>query len=355
MSKEGRSAQIFYIIIIPIVLIVVLLNSGLLQTWLPAASCGGTSFSAVRYDYYYYSCYNEFVEQNADQLSTLGYSQKAEPKDQQYDAGTTWEEHFRQLAEARLSYAVYYNTLADQAGYVCTEEDLAPVQEKLDTNKADYTKNGIFEKNYYKSYYGPGMTKARYQKELNYEVRAKAYAAYLQSHTQVTKDEISQYMTQKQMADYPTVKLRLIAMNAITDRFSGKVGDDQLNALTERLSRLSAKLEADPSQAESLARTYSKHASASNGGILDNQTKSSVPACLSAWCFDASRKIGDSDTVVDKDNGVAYWVSIEGFGDSGASIEATTAIQAEKAAAREKTDLSSYPVAHNSIGMTIVG
>ena len=128
MSKESRLNQIFYIIIIPIVLIVVLLNSGLLQTWLPAASCGGENFSAVRYNYYYYSYYNEFIDQNTGQLESLGYNQNTEPKDQQYEEGTTWDEHFRQEAETRISYAVYYNTLADQAGYVCSEEDLAPVQ-----------------------------------------------------------------------------------------------------------------------------------------------------------------------------------------------------------------------------------
>ena len=199
------------------------------------------------------------------------------------------------------------------------------------------------------------MTESRYQKELTYEVRAQAYAKYLESHTQMTDEEISQYLIQNNISDYLAGNIRLIAMNAVPDRFSGEVGAAQLDALTERMSRLMARLEADPSQADSLARTYSTDASAQNGGLLENQTKSSVPECISVWCFDASRKTGDIDTVVDKENGKAYWVFFEGTGESGAAIEAKAAILEEKAVAQKAAELPSYPVIRNSIGMKVVG
>ncbi|MBP1737572.1 MAG: putative isomerase [Oscillospiraceae bacterium] len=355
MSKQNRVTQMFYIILIPVILVVVFLNSGLPQIWLTAASCGGERFSAVRYDYYYYSCYNEFIDENSEQLSELGYDENVEDKDQNYDADTTWEEYFRQEAEARISYAVYYNTLAEAAGYSFSEEELSPVETKLLELQADYTAKGISAKNYYKAYYGPGMTASRYQKELTYEVKAAAYADYLKEHTDVGSEEIASYVSEHGMADYKSVNLRLITMSAVPDRFQGEVGEAQLDALTERLSRLSALLEAKPDSAEGLARTYSDGANAQAGGLLTDQTKSSVPEQISDWCFDSTRGVGDTEALVDRENGVAYWVCFLGWGESGAAMEATQAIQAEKAAARESADLSSYPVLRKAIGMTVTG
>jgi hypothetical protein len=355
MSKETRAARIFYIVLIPVILVVVLLNSGILQVWLPAATCGGEKFSAVRYNYYYFSCYNEFINENTGNLASLGFDEKIDLRNQNYDANTTWQDHFRQEAETRLSYAVYYNTLADDAGYVCSAEDLAPVQDQLAANKAECSQKGIAAKNYYKAYYGSGMSELSYTKELTYEVRAHAYAKYLQSNTPITDEAIVAYMTDNQIQDYNTANIRLIAMKAVPDRFSGEVGAPQLDALTERLTRLSARLEAKPTEAETLAQTYSTDASAASGGTLTDQTRSTLPAAISDWCFDSTRKAGDVYTTVDRDSGIAYWVYFDHFGSSAAVIETRLTLQSQAAASRETQELSAYPVVLNSIGMTVVG
>ena len=55
MKNQSKLVRAFYIVLVPVVLVVILLNSGVLQKWLTAVTVDGEPYSAVRYDYYYYS------------------------------------------------------------------------------------------------------------------------------------------------------------------------------------------------------------------------------------------------------------------------------------------------------------
>ena len=54
MKNQSKLVRAFYIVLVPVVLVVILLNSGVLQKWLTAVTVDGEPYSAVRYDYYYY-------------------------------------------------------------------------------------------------------------------------------------------------------------------------------------------------------------------------------------------------------------------------------------------------------------
>jgi len=73
--QKNNSPQLraLYIILVPIVLLIIILNSGILQKAFPAARVHGSGVSVVRYNYYYYDWYNRFLEENELRLDELGY------------------------------------------------------------------------------------------------------------------------------------------------------------------------------------------------------------------------------------------------------------------------------------------
>ena len=62
MKNNAKGLTPLYIILVPIILVVVLLNSGLLQKLLPAADVHGETYRVNRYNYYYFTIYNAFLE-----------------------------------------------------------------------------------------------------------------------------------------------------------------------------------------------------------------------------------------------------------------------------------------------------
>ena len=61
MKNDSRMNRAFYLFLVPIVAVIVLLNSGYLQRWFTAATVYGEDYSAVRYNYYYFSVYHDFL------------------------------------------------------------------------------------------------------------------------------------------------------------------------------------------------------------------------------------------------------------------------------------------------------
>ena len=146
MKNQSKLVRAFYIVLVPVVLVVILLNSGVLQKWLTAVTVDGEPYSAVRYDYYYYSVYLDFLDSDYE---AAGFDPAVSAGSQIYDGDETWREHFCQQAEERLALTAYYNGQAQAAGYTFSQEELAPVEEKLQQIKEESARLGIQEGNYY--------------------------------------------------------------------------------------------------------------------------------------------------------------------------------------------------------------
>ena len=242
MKNNPYLLRALYIILVPMVLLIILLNSGWLQRFIPAASINGESFSVVRYNYYYYDYQTTFLHEHEQELDELGYDPDRKAEKQDYDSSMTWKEFFQQEAEAAMAETSYYLALAEQAGYVFTEEELAPVAERVAANAAAGTANGISTKNYYIAYYGPGMTEERYAEELTRVVKAQAYKQYLIDTCQIDQADIEAYLAEHPDLvhtdnDYDAAILNVITLSALPDRATGEVGQAQLEALWEMIDK----------------------------------------------------------------------------------------------------------------------
>ena len=228
-----------YIILVPVVLLIILLNSGWLQRYIPAATVHGNEhYTVTRYNFYYFDYYNDFLDQNADRLEELGYDPQQSAKKQAYDGAMTWKEFFQRKAETNMAETAYYCDLADAAGYQFSDEELAPVREKLAKNEAQRTKYGINANNYYLSYYGAGMNEQRYTEELTRKVKAQAYKTHLIETYVPDEFSVSAWLAEHPENEYQAVALKVITLDALPDRADGQIGEAQLNALQAKLARL---------------------------------------------------------------------------------------------------------------------
>lgn len=345
-----------YIILVPVVILIIILNTGILQRVVPAASIHGRSYSVSRYNYYYFSCYNDFLEENEARLAELGYDPSLSDSAQYYpdsDPQITWKQYFIRQAEANMAETAYYCDLAQAAGYAFSDEELLPVQERLEKNRAAQAANGISAANYYVAYYGRGMTESIYLNELTRQVQAQAYKEHLiaEAAAQIQVDVPAQSAS----GDYNAVDLRVITLEALPDRETGLVGQAELSALWEKLDRLAARYAAGE-DFQALQEAFSTGALGDRDGYLTSATRADVPDCVAAWCFtdQLSLPVGSTAALLDEDTGIAYFTVLTGYGETGAALEAQriaarTAVETEAAAQIAE----SYTVIRRSFGMRL--
>ena len=344
-----------YIILVPIVLLIILLNSGWLQRYVPAATVHGNErYTVVRYNFYYFDYYNDFLNQHADELDKLGYDPQQSAKKQAYDGAMSWKEFFQRKAEANLAETAYYCDLAEAAGYQFSDEELAPVQEKLAENEAQRTKYGINANNYYLSYYGAGMNEQRYTEELTRMVKAQAYKAHLTEEYSPEESAISDWISAHPEDEYQAVELKLITLDALPDRADDSIGAAQLDALRAKLARLEERYLSGTSF-DDLQTEFSTKALGNEQGVLTATTSAQLPDVLvQQFLTDQSElAVGQTYALVDNATGTAYFAQITGFSGSGPRLDAIAALSAQAVDAQQEAALNDYTVSRNALGMLI--
>lgn len=352
MKNNEKGMTPFYIILVPIILVVILLNSGILQKLMPAVSMCGEDLRAVQYNYYYFSVYNSLL---AADYEAAGFDPAQSARQQLRADGSTWHDWFCAQAEQRLAAAVYFDGLARAEDCRFTDEELAPMDARKSEWSAQAALNNLSMQNYYVAYYGTGMTEAVMLQELRREVQAEAYRRRLQAAYQPADEEIDAWLARNPVEDYAAANLQLIVLKAASDRFSGVVENRQLDDLEERLRRLKLRYDEDPASFSALAVTYSDWPEArENGGTLTDQCRDDLPAAVSAWCF-GGVSAGDVFSGVDRSAGEGYLAVYTGPGMSAARQTAIAALKAEHAAEEAQNALGAAPVERHSLGMRFIG
>lgn len=352
--SDPPALRALYIILVPVVLLIILLNTGFLQRVAPAVSIHGKSYAVTQYNYYYFDYYNAFLEENETRLDELGYDPTVRDSAQYYpgsDPQITWKAFFMRQAEKNMAETAYYHDLADAAGYVFSAEELLPVRERLNEHAERQARSGISAANYYISYYGRGMTEAIYTAQLTRQVEAQAYKAYL---IQAAEAQAAPVSTSSEPG-YRAVDLRVITLDALPDRQTGQLGQAQLDALREKTRRLTERYQSGADFAE-LQQSFSTCRLGDRDGSLTNAVRSDVPDCLAEVFFTAQgrQSPGMYTAIVDDETGIAYFVILDGFGGSGTELEAAreAASSAVEAEAQARID-EDYGVRYHSFGMRL--
>ncbi len=352
MKQNPYVLRALYIILVPMILLIILLNSGFLQRFIPAATVNGESCSVIRYNYYYYDYQTTFLHAHEAELEQLGYDTNKDADRQQYDSAMTWKEFFQQGAEANLAEVAYYCNLAEQDGYVFSDKELSPVAKRLEENAATATKSGIKMDNYYVAYYGPGMNEERYAAELTRVVKAEAYKQHLLDSYEAEDAALADYLSQHPGEDYRAVNLQLIVLHATPDRFSGEVGAAQLDALQSKLDALVLRYEEGVPFAQ-LQQSFSQ--SEETEMVLTRE--SGLPAALVKYYIDGAMTDEEEPAAhfayVDQESGTAYFTLRTGYEPSGREVTATMALGADAVEAQQAEQVSAYMPVHKTFGMLL--
>ena len=353
MKNNPYMLRALYIILVPLVLLIILLNSGWLQRFIPAATIHGDSISVVRYNYYYYDYQTTFLHAHEHELDELGYDVNLDAERQDYNESMTWKEFFQQQAEADMAETAYYCALAEAAGYQFSEEELAAVDARVEANATSATDSGISIKNYYIAYYGPGMNEERYAEELTRVVKAQVYKQHLMDTWQVDEGVLEDYLAQYVGEGYVAAELMVISMNATVDRATGEVGQPQLDALQTKLDALVARYEAGADLAE-LQRAFSD---GEEGTVLLTRA-TELPGAFVAHYIDGQVEgmtVSRQLAFLDEETATAYLAVQVGTAGNGPEAEAKAVLGAQAVEQAWQDAKSEWQPDNNAFGMLLAG
>jgi len=356
VMKKKRSMLPFYIIIIPVVFVAIILNTGILQSRVTALTVGNHTLTTAEFNYYYYSVSIDFTNENYDQLAELGYSASTKPQNQDYAEGVTWADHFKEEAFTRLTRVLYLNDLAEEDGYVFEESDYEPVLEKLAKIESYCQDYSLGLEDYFKSYYGSGMTKTLFETQLRLEVQADVYSAYLAKTLDIedAEAEINQWIAKNSAAANEAATLRIIYLAAAADRFAGEITQTQLDDLEIKTERLLERWIADGGDETAfawLADTFSEEENLPAGGLYEGLLREEMPEDLAAWCFDSTRKAGEF-TSVQTDSGAYAALYLDG-GEAVMRQVAEAAIRQEAVASLIQEQTKDWVITEHWLGMQL--
>ena len=365
MKNTSPALRALYIVLVPVVLLIILLNTGWLQSVLPAATVAGHSYTTIEYNFYYFDYYNAFLKEHEDDLAEMGYDSTTSARAQQYDDDMTWQDYFLGEAEKEMSECAYYHDLAEDAGYEFTESDLSIYNEQIAYNQELMDNFGLKANNFYISYYGRGMTEQKYTEMLTYKSEALSYKKYLIRNASISDSEIAQYLASNDSgSDYMSVNLSVITVSAIPDRATDLIGEAQLAALSEKLSAISDRYDKryissktnEGMDFDELQSAYSDCLLGDETGTLDDATRDDLPDIISdIYTYDQdSLSEGDTRCITDDETGIGYFIIFNGFGSSGEDAEAFDVLAKQKTEdAADEASQGAYAVVRNRIGMSL--
>ena len=147
----------------------------------------------------------------------------------------------------------------------------------------------------------------------------------------------------------------MITLDAQTIRGEESGDASSISALKEKLNRLKERYEEGESF-EDLQAAFSSLKLGDSNGLLEDATRTNLPDVISDLVTynQESIKKGDTYALLDEDAGIAYFIRIDGLGDSGLEKEATLDL-GEEAVNQQFNDAfyEQYQVKRNSIGIML--
>ncbi len=263
-----------------------------------AVSVGDRDISPAYLNYNYANQYYSFMSNYGSYASyfgldtSLGISSLA-GQACAITSGGTWKDYFISAAIDSITTNTALCDYAKENGIELTEEETAAALDGLDTLDETAVSYGFEDANaFLAASYGTGATlEVLKDFSLEYALAAKAYSQLSDGIT-VTDDEVRE--------QYPTVAVRHILVQAEANE-AGEYTDEAKEAAKDRAEEIFAEWQSGEATEESfaaLAEQYSEDGgSSANGGLYDSVSQGQMVEEFDSFCFDESRKPGDTGIV----------------------------------------------------------
>ena len=196
-SDKMKLYTIIFVVILALMLAIVAIavvdNSGLLEPRITAVKVGDSKISASELNMYYIEAIREFYESNSSYLSLYGLDAYTSLDQQKSSDGTSsWADYFIKLAKDDIHYNYAIYNAAVEAGYTLDETAQASIEAtiaSMEESAVSYGYDGI--EDYLHSLYGTGATLDAYRNVLEVMAVATEYYADYAASLTYTDDEIA--------------------------------------------------------------------------------------------------------------------------------------------------------------------
>lgn len=327
-------------------ILVVLLIAGILIGNSPlfyrqtAAKVGGESFSAAQMNYYYNTAYQNWYSQYGSYAQYLGIDTSKPIKTQEYvgsDEFDTWGDYFLNSAKESLKQIVAFSNAAKDEGLTLTEDDLAQIDEQIQSI-ADNAKSSGFGSaaKYLQAIFGQGVNEKIVRQEMERSMLASKFAQEKQESFTYTKDELKKAYAEH-ADEYDLFSLMYYFVAADTEETTDDNGETSEQAtdatMAEAKKTADAMLKAvNDAEAKDKADAFTKIVAelGKPTAVTDeegNETDETKPAEVTTveksegsslsyqgfgeWATDSARKTNDT-TVVEQEGSGYYVVLFQG-------------------------------------------
>lgn len=305
---------------------------GIPQKVLTAAKIGDERVTVAKYNFYYMDMYLNTYNQSQSYDSQYGagygamytgYDSSKSPMEQEYPGtledfegeSATWADYFRVQSLKYLQTYLAYAKLAKEAGMSLDEDELADIDEQVESIRSSAESNDYSLDRYLTKIYGKGVNEKLLREVMEERQLAYKYAQQKQEdvETGVTDAQIEEEYTANP-AEYALVTLNGFVVSADTSAIADDATDDEKTAATEA-AMADAKTKAEGYAAKvNSAETLLEQAKAYNSTATEASVKledvtgttlaSSFSQAASDWAYAAERAVGDV-TVVETSKGYA--------------------------------------------------
>lgn len=305
---------------------------GIPQKVLTAAKIGDERVTIAKYNFYYMDLYLNQYNQSQSYDSQYGsgygamytgYDSSKTPMEQEYPGtledfdgeSATWADYFRLQSLKYLQTYLAYAKLANEAGMTLDEDELADIDEQIESIRSSAESNDYSLNRYLTKIYGKGVNEKLLREVMEERQLAYKYAQQKQEdvETGVTDAQIEEEYTANP-AEYALVTLNGFVVSADTSAIADDATDDEKTAATEAaMADAKAKAEgyaAKVNSAETLlaqAKAYNSTATEASVKLEDvtgTTLASTFSQAASDWTYAAERAVGDV-TVVETSKGYA--------------------------------------------------
>ena len=305
---------------------------GIPQKVLTAAKIGDERVTVAKYNFYYMDMYLNTYNQSQSYDSQYGagygamytgYDSSKTPMEQEYPGtledfegeSATWADYFRVQSLKYLQTYLAYAKLAKEAGMTLDEDELADIDEQVESIRSSAESNDYSLDRYLTKIYGKGVNEKLLREVMEERQLAYKYAQQKQEdvETGVTDAQIEEEYTANP-AEYALVTLNGFVVSADTSAIADDATDDEKTAATEA-AMADAKTKAEGYAAKvNSAETLLEQAKAYNSTATEASVKledvtgttlaSTFSQAASDWAYAAERAVGDV-TVVETSKGYA--------------------------------------------------
>ncbi len=262
-----------------------------------AIQIDGEQYSVSDVNYFFYTYYDTFRQQNAEYISYMIDDSKP-LKEQEYEDGRSWFDYLLDESVDSMVHVVSVAKEAEKEGFVLDEQSQAEIKEYLDGVTALAENNDLSADQYMAGIYGRDMNLERYEELMTMSFMAREYSLYKQEEPEFSEEDLNrEFEENREQYEFVSYeRLYFKAAGKDEDASESKMAQAKAQA-EEALKRVQ-----DGEDLEKLSDEY-------EGSVYYESEEAyySSGYAYGDWLFSQERKAGDSAVLEDEKG---YYVMI---------------------------------------------